>query len=91
MKNQHHYYASNIPGTKIKNAITGFTYNNCYVGSYSEKNFYRVIDSTGKYNENGNRTYDNKNPNKLFFESYAEFEKFYKINNENNFNSFSNE
>lgn len=79
MKDLPYYYPSNIQGTKIKNAITGFTYHNCYVGSHSEKNFYRVIDSSGKYNELGSKTFKNCNPNKLFFESYDEFKKFYKI------------
>ena len=48
MKDAPRYYPSNIQGTKIRNAVTGQTYDNCYVGSLAEKNFFRVIDSTGK-------------------------------------------
>ena len=82
LKSLNKYYPSNIHGSKIKNAITGKTYDNCYVGSESEKNFYRVIDSTGNYNIEGSKTRGNKSPNKLFFESYEEFENFYKIDKE---------
>jgi hypothetical protein len=79
MKDVPRYYPSNIQGTKIKNAVTGQTYENSYVGTFAEKNFFRVIDSTGKYNGEGGKLRGNSNPNKLFFESYNEFEKFYKI------------
>ncbi len=85
MKDTSCYYPSNIQGTKIRNAVTGQTYDNCYVGSLAEKNFFRVIDSTGKYDVEGNKIRGNSNPNKLFFESYAEFEKFYKIREKNGY------
>lgn len=79
MKDIPRYYPSNIHGTKIRNAITGQTYDNCYVGSLAEKNFFRVIDASGKYDSEGIKIRGNPDPNKLFFESYAEFEKFYKL------------
>ena len=79
MKNNDKYYPSNTPGTKIKNAITGLPYENCYVGTPTEKSFYRVIDSTGNYNSEGFKINGNPNSNKLFFESYSEFKDFYKI------------
>ena len=94
MKNAIHYYPSNIHGNKIRNAVTGQTYDNCYVGSVSEKNFFRVIDSTGKYDSEGIKIKGNSNSNKPFFESYTEFEKFYKIREKNGYdflNPFENE
>lgn len=85
MKNSSRYYPSNIQGTKIRNAVTGQAYDNCYVGSIAEKNFFRVIDSSGKYDHEGLNVRGNRNPNKLFFESYTEFEKFYKIGEKNGY------
>tara|TARA_Y100000741_G_scaffold351059_1_gene321772 strand:- start:4646 stop:4930 length:285 start_codon:yes stop_codon:yes gene_type:complete len=79
MKTIPKYYPSNIHGSKIRNAITGKPYDNYYVGSFDEKKFFRVIDSTGNYDNNGIKNSNNLNSNKLFFESYTEFEKFYKI------------
>ena len=73
------YYPSNVPGTNIRNAITGEVYKDCYVGTKSEKNFFRVIDSSGP---NMGGLCHTRNSNKLFFESYSEFEKFYKIGEE---------
>lgn len=85
MKDTTRYYPSNIQGTKIRNAVTGEIYDNCYVGSLAEKNFFRVIDSTGKYHGEGGKILGNPNHNKLFFESYTEFEKFYKIGEKNGY------
>tara|TARA_B100001175_G_scaffold317616_1_gene335301 strand:+ start:254 stop:535 length:282 start_codon:yes stop_codon:yes gene_type:complete len=79
MKYTQRYYPSNLQGSKIRNAVTGNVYENCLVGSMAEKNFFKVIDSTGNYSAEGSKTRVNRNPNKLFFESYAEFETFYKI------------
>ena len=79
MKYTQRYYPSNLQDSKIKNAITGQVYENCLVGSIAENNFFKVIDSTGNYSGEGTKTRGNRNPNKLFFESYAEFETFYKI------------
>ena len=79
MKYTQRYYPSNLQGSKIRNAVTGHVYENCLVGSIAEKNFFKVIDSTGNYSTEGTKTRGNRNPNKLFFESYAEFETFYKI------------
>ena len=58
---------------------------NCYVGTVTEKNFFRVIDSSGKYDHQGLKIRGNPNSNKLFFESYTEFEKFYKIGEKNGY------
>lgn len=85
MKNSRCYYPSNIHGTKIRNAVTGEIYDSCYVGSVSEKNFFRVIDSTGNYDSEGSKIKGNPNSNKLFFESYTEFEKFYNIGQKNGY------
>ena len=91
MKNTQRYYPSNIQGTKIRNAITGQTYDNCYVGTIAEKNFFRVIDSTGKYDGEGCKIRGNPNSNKLFFESYTEFEKFYKLGEKNGYEFLNSE
>ena len=91
MKDTPRYYPSNIQGTKIRNAVTGQTYDNCYVGSLAEKNFFRVIDSTEKYYGEGGKIRGNPNPNKLFFESYAEFEKFYKIGEKDGYEFLNSE
>lgn len=82
MKYTQRYYPSNLQGSKIRNAVTGEVYENCLVGTMSEKNFFKVIDTTGNYSTEGTKTRGNRNPNKLFFESYAEFETFYKIGKE---------
>ena len=98
MRNSRIYYPSNIHGCKIRNAITGITYDNCYVGTLSEKNFFRVIDASGRYDTEGIKTRGNSISNKLFFESYGEFETFYKLEqggyeylNEKENDSFINE
>ena len=80
-----YYYPSNIQGTLIRNAVTGSTYENCFVGSKSENKFFKVIDSTGNYDEKGKKTRNNVNPNKLFFENYDEFKLFYKIDEKNGY------
>ena len=67
------YYPSNIVGLNIVNACTGNVYKNCKVGSMEEKNFYRVIDSTGYYNTNGFRTLGNTIPNKLFYDNEEQY------------------
>jgi len=85
MKYEPRYFASNNMGSNIRNAVTGQTYEKCYVGSLAEKKFFRVIDSTCKYDGNGNKVRGNPNPNKLFFESYEEFKQFYKIEEKNGF------
>tara|TARA_B110000977_G_scaffold97728_1_gene128663 strand:+ start:258 stop:542 length:285 start_codon:yes stop_codon:yes gene_type:complete len=79
MKHIQQYYPSNIIGSKIRNAITGESSDDSYVGSLSENNFFRVIDSSGKYDSNGISCPYNPNSNKLFFKSYDEFKQFYKL------------
>ena len=54
-------------------------YENYHDGYNSEKNLFRIIDATVRYDNKGIKVKGNKNSNKLFFESYSEFEKFYKI------------
>ena len=76
MKNTQRYYPSNIQGTKIRNAITGQTYDNCYVGTIAEKNFFRVIDSTGKYDGEGCKIRGNPNSNKLFLNHILNLRNF---------------
>lgn len=75
------YYPSNIVGTTILNAVTGKPYDKCYVGSVSEKYFFRVIDSTGFYNHNHHKPDGNRISNKLFYdnkEQYIEHRVNYK-------------
>tara|TARA_B100000780_G_scaffold226899_1_gene166119 strand:+ start:471 stop:752 length:282 start_codon:yes stop_codon:yes gene_type:complete len=91
MRNIQRYYPSNNHGCKIRNAITGKTYDNCYVGSLSEKTFYRVIDATGRYDTDGIKTRGNPTSNKLFFESYAEFETFYKLHQQGGYEYLNEE
>lgn len=67
------YHTSNIVGSTIINAVTGKPYNNCYVGSKSENLFFRVIDSTGYCNTTGSRTFGNRTPNKLFYDSKEQY------------------
>tara|TARA_Y100000591_G_scaffold331053_1_gene363789 strand:- start:3 stop:275 length:273 start_codon:yes stop_codon:yes gene_type:complete len=67
------YYPSNIVGLNIVNACTGSVYKNCKVGSIQEKNFYRVIDSSGYYNTNGFRSHGNITPNKLFYDNQEQY------------------
>jgi hypothetical protein len=69
------YYPSNIVGSYIINAATGIPYKNSKVGSLKEKNYYRVIDSSGLYNEHGFKTYGNTTPNKLFYDNQEQYIK----------------
>lgn len=67
------YYPSNIVGSTIVNAVTGKPYDKCYVGSNAEKNFFRVIDSSGLCNSEGLKTYGNRTPNKLFYDTKEQY------------------
>lgn len=67
------YYPSNIVGTTILNAVTGKPYSKSYVGTISEKNFFRVIDSTGFCNTVGVKIHGNRTPNKLFYDSKEQY------------------
>jgi len=67
------YYPSNVVGSTIVNAVTGKPYDKCYVGSNAEKNFFRVIDSSGFCNSEGLRTTSNRNPNKLFYDNKEQY------------------
>ena len=68
-----HYYPSNIVGTTILNAVTGKPYDKCYVGTESEKAFFRVIDSTGFCDYKGVQNYGNRTSNKLFYDSKEQY------------------
>lgn len=67
------YYPSNIVGTTIVNAVTGKPYDKMYVGSQSENILFRVIDSSGTCNKEGFKTYGNRTPNKLFYDSKEQY------------------
>jgi hypothetical protein len=67
------YFPCNVVGTTIVNAVTGKPYENCFVGSISERDFFRVIDSTGYCNRDGLNTRGNRIPNKLFYDSKEQY------------------
>tara|TARA_B100000902_G_scaffold397505_1_gene461509 strand:- start:8017 stop:8298 length:282 start_codon:yes stop_codon:yes gene_type:complete len=67
------YHPSNIVGSTIVNAVTGKPYSKCYVGSNEERNFFRVIDSSGLCNIEGLNTNGNRIPNKLFYDSKEQY------------------
>jgi hypothetical protein len=71
----HQYYPSNIVGTRIRNAVSGITYQHL-VGSKDEALYFRVIDATGRCDNNGRKltqNCSNSNPNKLFYENKQEY------------------
>ena len=76
------YYPSNIIGSTIVNAVTGKPYNKCYVGSNMEKNFFRVIDSSGVCNSEGLKINGNRTPNKLFYDSKEQYINYKKLYNQ---------
>jgi len=82
------YFPSNNNGLYINNAETGEIYSDI-VGSNSEKKYFRVIDSTGTIDYNGNVSYGIKTPNKLFYKNadqyiHHRYNKYDKNNNINN-------
>ena len=63
------YYTSNIVGANIVNAATGDVYTDV-IGTKAETKYFRVIDATGRYDENGRSVGQNANnpmSNKLFY------------------------
>ena len=69
------YFTSNIGGTCIVNAVTGDVYTD-RVGSKAEEKYFRVIDTTGRYDVNGRsvgQNCNNPNPNKLFYLTKAQY------------------
>lgn len=69
------YYPSNINGMRILNAVTGIAYDDL-VGSKKEVNYFRVLDSTGKYNNNGYKLPQgcyNPSTNKLYYDNREEW------------------
>ena len=47
-----HFYPSNVVNSRIVNALSGMAYDD-KVGSKEEVNYFRVIESSGKYNHEG--------------------------------------
>jgi hypothetical protein len=69
------YYPSNINGMRILNAVTGIAYDDL-VGSKEEVNYFRVLDSTGKFNNNGYKLPQgcyNPSTNKLYYDNREEW------------------
>ena len=75
------YYPSNIVGSRIINAMSGVAYDS-KVGSNDEKIYFRVIESSGRFNHHGfklpNGCY-NPNSNKLFYDSKDEWIRHLKM------------
>lgn len=65
------YSTSFIPGTMIRDAITGHKYNRYRVGSSDESLFFKAKDVSGT---------TNNQPNILFYESPEQFERHMKVN-----------
>ena len=75
------YYPSNIVNSRIVNAVSGLAYDD-KVGSKEEKNYFRVIESSGTYNQEGFKLPQgcyNANSNKLFYESREEWIRHLKM------------
>ena len=69
------YFPSNVIGSQIVNAATGDVYREL-VGSKGEEKYFRVIDATGRFDENGRsigQNCNNPNSNKLFYLSKAQY------------------
>ena len=66
------YSTSIIPGTKIRDAITGHKNHNLYVGCWHEDLFFKVKDTSGYI---GKETYS------LFYDSPEQYERHFKTNN----------
>ena len=75
------YYPSNIVGARIINAMSGVAYDEL-VGSNAETNYFRIIETSGRFNHEGfklpNRSY-NPNSNKLFYDSKEEWVRHNKM------------
>tara|TARA_Y100000389_G_scaffold190470_1_gene215350 strand:- start:1121 stop:1420 length:300 start_codon:yes stop_codon:yes gene_type:complete len=75
------YYPSNMINSKIINAFSGIVYDD-KVGSNDEKKYFRVIESSGRYNHEGFQLPQgnyNPNSNKLFYENKEEWLQHLKI------------
>ena len=69
------YYPSNVNGMRILNAVTGLAYDDI-VGSKNEINYFRVIDSSGRINNNGYKLPQgcyNPSTNKLYYDNRDEW------------------
>ena len=75
------YYPSNIVNSRIINAISGIVYDD-KVGSKKENNYFRVIESSGRFNQEGFKLPPgcyNPNSNKLFYEDKEEWLRHLKM------------
>jgi hypothetical protein len=75
------FYPSNIVNSRIVNALSGMAYDD-KVGSKEEVNYFRVIESSGKYNHEGYKLPQgcyNPNSNKLFYETKEEWIRHLKM------------
>lgn len=75
------FYPSNIVNSRIVNALSGMAYDD-KVGSKEEVNYFRVIESSGKYNHEGFKLPHgcyNPNSNKLFYETKEEWNRHLKM------------
>ena len=75
------YYPSNIVNSRIINALSGIVYDD-KVGSKKENNYFRVIESSGRFNQEGFKLPPgcyNPNSNKLFYEDKEEWLRHLKM------------
>ncbi len=75
------FYPSNIVNSRIVNALSGMAYDD-KVGSKEEVNYFRVIESSGKYNHEGFKLpqgYYKPNSNILLYETKEEWNRHLKI------------
>ena len=63
---QPRFYSSDVYGSIIRDAITGYpNEENIRVGDKEENKFYKVIDATGFYN--------NKDPKTLYYSDFSQY------------------
>ena len=68
------YYPSNVEGQRIVDAVTGAEYP-WSVGSYEEKRFFKVMDTSDIMESNGKRSYNKRTPNFLYYQSPESYMK----------------
>jgi len=71
---KNNYYPSNVEGQLIVDAITGAIYP-WRVGTYEEKRFFKVIDSSDIMVSNGKPSYNKRTPNFLYYQSPESYMK----------------
>lgn len=72
------YFPSNVEGARIKDAVNGGEYP-WKVGSYDEKRFFKVIDSTDTMDMNGRKSIHKRHSNILFFSSPEAYMKHRRV------------